>query len=136
MANQGTRVSYIEPSTDAAQWDTYEPNNDGDSFIQSLLSSPGTDVLDYPNGNYNPNGASESSNESEAERQRRERTNLAARKSRAVKKERFAAMTGEIEQLQAENHHLRNVVKEIDSAIYEAKGILMQANQPFSWAVR
>ncbi len=136
MANQGSSVSYIEPSTDAAQWDTYEPNSDGDSFIQSLLSSPGMDVLDYQNSSYCTNGASESSNESEAERQRREKTNLAARKSRAVKKERFAAMTGEIEQLHAENQHLRNVVQEMDSAIHEAKGVLMQANQLFSWAVR
>ncbi len=132
MANQGTSASYSGPSTDATQWNTYEPNSDGDSFIQSLLSSPGTDILDYPNDNYYPNGASESSNESEAERQRREKTNLAARKSRAVKKERFAAMTGEIEQLQAENHLLRNVEHEMDSAIHEAKGVLMQANQPFS----
>ncbi len=41
-------------------------------------------------------------------------------------------MTGEIEQLQVENQHLRNVVLEMDSAIHEAKGVLMQANQAFS----
>ncbi len=105
-------------------------------FYPEPLSSPGSDILDYPNDNCNPIGARESSNESEAERQRREKTNLAARKSRAVKKERFTAMTGEIEQLQAENQHLRNVVQEMDSAIHEAKGVLMQAKQPFSWTVR
>ncbi len=132
MANQGTSADNSGPSTDATQWNTYELNNDCDSFIKSLLSSPGTDILDYPNDNCYPIGARELSNESEAERQRREKTNLAARKSRAVKKERFASMTGEIEQLQAENHHLRNVVHEMESVIHEAKGVLMQANQPFS----
>ncbi len=45
-------------------------------------------------------------------------------------------MTGEIEQLHAENQHLRNVVQEMDSAIHEAKGVLMQAKQPFSWTAR
>ncbi len=29
------------------------------------------------------------------------------------------------------NHHLRNVVQEMDSVIYEAKVMVMQANQPF-----
>ncbi len=62
MANQGTSADNSGLSTDATQWNRYELNDDCDSFIQSLLSSPGTDVLDYPNGNYNPNGASESSN--------------------------------------------------------------------------
>ncbi len=132
MANQSTSADNSGPPTGEPQWDTYEQNNDGDSFIQSLLSSPSTDVLDYPNGSYYTNGASESSNESEVDQQRREKTNLAARKSRAVKKERFAAMTGEIEHLLAENHHLRNVVQEMDSAIHEAKIILVQTNQPFS----
>ncbi len=86
MAKQGTSVDNSGPSTGEPQWDTCELNNGGNRFIQSLLSSPGTDVLDYPNDNCNPIGARESSNESEAERQRREKTNLAARKSRAVKR--------------------------------------------------
>ncbi len=37
-------------------------------------------------------------------------------------------MTEEIEQLEEENYHLRNVVQEMDSVIYEAKGMVMQAN--------
>ncbi len=66
MANQGTSASYSGPSTDATQWNTYVLNDDCDNFIQSLLSSPGTDILDYPNGSYYPNGASEPSSESNA----------------------------------------------------------------------
>ncbi len=131
MENQGTSNAYCGQSTDAPQWKTYEPNNGDVSFVQNLLSSPDADVLHYPDGNYNPNAASESANECEAERHRREKNNLASRKSRAVKKERFAAMTEEIEQLQEENYHLRNVVQEMDSVIYEAKGMVMQANQSF-----
>ncbi len=129
MESQGTSNAYCGQSTDGPQWNTYEPNNGDVSFVQSLLSSPGADVLDYPDGSNTSNGA----NESEAERQRREKNNLASRKSRAFKKERFAAMTEEIEQLQEENNHLRNVVQEMDSVIYEAKGMVMQANQCLPW---
>ncbi len=45
-------------------------------------------------------------------------------------------MTGEIEQLQQDNHHLRNTVQEMDEAIHEAKIIVVQANPPFSRTVR
>ncbi len=131
MEKQGISVDYSGPSIHAPQWDPYELNNDGDRFIQSLLLSPGTDILDYPNDNCNPIGASEFANECDAERHRRQKNNLASRKSRAVKKERFAAMTEEIEQLQEENDHLRNVVQEMDSAIYKAQSMVMQANQSY-----
>ncbi len=129
--SQRTRGGDIGQPASASQRNTYEPNNDDVSFVQSLLSSPGDDILDYSEGNYNPNCANEPLNESEAERQRREKNNLASRKSRGVKRERFAAMTEEIEQLQEENHHLRNVVQEMDSIIFEAKSVVMQPNQPF-----
>ncbi len=115
----------------AFHWNACEPNNDDASFVQSLLSSLGVDIPDYSEANNNPNGKSGPPIESEAERQRREKNNLASKNSRAVKKERFAAMTGEIEQLQAENYHLRNMVQEMDSVIFEAKHMVMQANQCF-----
>ncbi len=114
------------------KWNACGPKNDDASFVQGLLSSLGVDVPHYSDGNSNPNSDGEFPNESEAERQRREKNNLASRNSRAIKKERFAAMTEEIQQLKEENHHLRNVVQEMDYVIFEAKSIVMHANQPFS----
>ncbi len=131
MESQATNSGFIEQSVDAPQWSTYEPNDGSVIFDLSLLSCPGRDVLDYSGDSYFLNGAHESVSESEVKRQRREKDNLASPKLRAVKKERFAAMTEKIAQLQAENHHLRCVVHEMDSVIYEAKGMVMQANQLF-----
>lgn len=59
------------------------------------------------------------------EKDRRERNNVASRKSRAMKKERFAAMQSEIEQLRAANSKLKAFVDELDSAIDEAKAIVL-----------
>ncbi len=130
MESQRTNTSVGDQSGNASQWHSYATDTGGDGFVQSLLSSPGTDVLDYPDGTYNRNPANAAASyELELERQRKEKNNLASRKSRAVKKERFAAMTEEIEQLQAENHHLRNVVQEMDSVIHEAQNMVMHAKQ-------
>ncbi len=86
MAYQGPNNGQCGPSTDASQCEAYAANHEGGSFVQSMLSSPGTDVLEYPQGKYADNGARVSSTESEAERQGREKDNLASRKSRTAKK--------------------------------------------------
>ncbi len=86
IAYQGPNNGHCGPSTDVPQCKAYAANHEGGSFVQSMLSSPRTDVLDYPHGGYEPIGASVSSIESEAEQQRREKDNLPSRKSRTVKK--------------------------------------------------
>lgn len=59
------------------------------------------------------------------EKDRRQRNNIASRKSRAMKKERFAAMENEIDQLRAANRKLKAIVDELDLAIDEAKSIVL-----------
>lgn len=59
------------------------------------------------------------------EKDRRQRNNMASRKSRAMKKERFAAMQSEIDQLRVANRKLKAFVDELDSAIDEAKAIVL-----------
>lgn len=59
------------------------------------------------------------------EKDRRQRNNIASRKSRAMKKERFAAMQTEIDQLRAANRKLKAIVDELDLAIDEAKSIVL-----------
>ncbi|VDN98312.1 unnamed protein product [Rodentolepis nana] len=59
------------------------------------------------------------------EKDRRQRNNIASRKSRAMKKERFAAMQSEIDQLRAANQKLKAMVDELDLAIDEAKSIVL-----------
>ncbi|VUZ45331.1 unnamed protein product [Hymenolepis diminuta] len=59
------------------------------------------------------------------EKDRRQRNNIASRKSRAMKKERFAAMQSEIDQLRAANRKLKAIVDELDSVIDEAKAIVL-----------
>ncbi|KAL5110456.1 hypothetical protein TcWFU_005837 [Taenia crassiceps] len=64
------------------------------------------------------------------EKDRRQRNNVASRKSRAMKKERFAAMQSEIDQLRVANRKLKAFVDELDSAIDEAKAIVLPSNGP------
>ncbi|VDM35012.1 unnamed protein product [Hydatigera taeniaeformis] len=64
------------------------------------------------------------------EKDRRQRNNVASRKSRAMKKERFAAMQSEIDQLRVANRKLKEFVDELDSAIDEAKAIVLPSNSP------
>ena len=66
----------------------------------------------------------------EREKDRRQRNNVASRKSRAMKKERFAAMQSEIDQLRVANRKLKAFVAELDSAIDEAKAIVLPQNIP------
>ncbi|VDD81225.1 unnamed protein product [Mesocestoides corti] len=61
----------------------------------------------------------------EKEKDRRQRNNVASRKSRAMKKERFAAMQMEIEHLLITNRKLKTFIDEMDSAIDEAKAIVL-----------
>ncbi len=86
MAYQGPNNGQCGPSAGAPQCEVYAANHEGGSFVQSMLSSPGTDIVEYPHGRYADNGARVSSTESEAERQRRGKDNLALRKSRTAKK--------------------------------------------------
>ncbi|VDK24631.1 unnamed protein product [Taenia asiatica] len=64
------------------------------------------------------------------EKDRRQRNNVASRKSRAMKKERFAAMQSEIDQLRVANRKLKAFVDELDSAIDEAKAIVLPPTSP------
>lgn len=63
------------------------------------------------------------------EKDRRQRNNEASRKSRAMKKERFAAMQNEIDKLRVANRKLRAFVDELDSAIDEAKAIVLPSKE-------
>ncbi|CDS42592.1 protocadherin 11 [Echinococcus multilocularis] len=64
------------------------------------------------------------------EKDRRQRNNVASRKSRAMKKERFAAMQSEIDKLRVANRKLKAFVDELDSVIDEARAIVLPPNSP------
>ncbi len=101
--------------------------NGAGGFVQSEFSSPGADDLHNLDNTYDLDGTA--STESERDRKRQETNNLASRKSRVFKREWNAAMEHEIELFQAENAHLRGVVREMDPVLSEVKAMVREASQ-------